>query len=131
MFLDSPACRVLLVDNDIEACQQMAEILTQQGCSVVCAHDAAAALDMIPLSVPEVVFVDFAMDDLDGYQIVAQSLKWQVDAALLVAMTDLSDAATRLRVKRTGFHMHLVKPERLDVMLLASSSRSGRATLMH
>lgn len=131
MFQDSPNCRVLLVDHDIDACHRMAEILTEQGCSVVCAHDAAAALQSIPLSIPEVVFVDFAMDDLDGYQLIAEAQKWHVDAALLVAMTELTDADTRRRVQRTGFHLHIVKPERIDVLLQAGSARSGRAVRMH
>ena len=131
MVLDSLSCRVLLVDNDIEACHLMAEILTSHGCSVSCAHDAVAALELIPLSDPEVVFIDFAMNDLDGYQVAAQSKKWQMETALIVALTGLSDADTRQRVKHTGFDMHIVKPGRIDVMLLADSCRNGRATLMH
>ena len=132
MTLESQqACRVLLVDHDIEACHLMAEILTTHGCSVFCAPDAAAALALIPLHHPEVVFVDFAIDCLDGYQVAAQAKIWQMETALVVALTGRSDVATRLRVKRTGFDLHIVKPERLDVMLLAGSCRSGRAALMH
>lgn len=124
-------CRVLLVDKDIEACRLMAEILTQNGCSVHCAHDAAAALNLIPLHDPEVVFVDFAMDQLDGNQLAAEAKKWQMASPLFVALTALSDLDTRRRVHRTGFHLHIVKPERIDVMLLAGSGRSGRPALIH
>ena len=131
MVLNSSNCRVLLVDNDIEACRLMAEILTKNGCAVFCAHDAAAALELIPLYDPEVVFVDFLMADLDGFQLAAQSEKWQMGAALLVALTEFSDAATQMRVKHTGFHMHIVKPERIDTMLLVGNARRGRAALMH
>lgn len=131
MNLDSLNCRVLLVDSDIEACHLMAEILTEYGCAVFCAQDAASALEMIPLYDPEVVFVDFAMEDLDGHQVAAQLEKWRMRDALIVALTDLSDAAIRRRVKHAGFHLHIVKPERIDTMLLAGSCRSGRAAMLH
>ena len=41
------SCSVLVVDDDVDTCRNLSDILTDLGYHVAIAHDGAAALDLV------------------------------------------------------------------------------------
>lgn len=58
--------RVLVVDNSPVVLQFMVDILSRKGYEVATAGDGLSALDILKKFVPDVIFVDFIMPNIDG-----------------------------------------------------------------
>ncbi|MFP5349004.1 MAG: ATP-binding protein [Gammaproteobacteria bacterium] len=119
--------RLLVVDDNVDAAQSLAILLTGAGHSVHTAYDGREALDMARKCRPHVAFVDIGLPELDGYE-VARRLRG--DPALrhtkLVAMTGYGQADDRRRSLAAGFDRHLVKPAEFPKMLEILSEVSER-----
>jgi DNA-binding response OmpR family regulator len=112
--------RILVVDDDTQTLEVIAELLDIHGHTVRCASNGLMALELVASFMPEVVLLDLGMPDLDGYQ-VAAALRRQHSSAkvLVVALTGHGDYASRVRVRDSGFHMHIVKPASVETLLMA------------
>jgi len=107
----SPACRVLVVDDNRDAAQSVASFLELGGHEVRTAADGAEALVASELFAPQVVVLDIGLPILDGYE-VAQRLRQSpiCSNALLVALTGYGQREDRLNAEAAGFDHHFVKP---------------------
>ncbi len=102
--------KVLVVDDNADAAQSLAVLLRLRGHEVHVALGGAEALQMVSLSVPELVFLDIGMPDIDGYE-VARRLRSQFHAGLtIVALTGWGTEQDRRRSREAGFDHHLTKP---------------------
>jgi len=118
--------RVLVVDDNPDAAELVAQLLSLQGHEVVFTCngvDALAAADRLD---PEVVFLDISMPDLDGYQ-VASALRrsGRFPSTRIVALTAWGNAKAREWSTATGFDAHILKPARAE--LLYSEAVLGRS----
>jgi CheY-like chemotaxis protein len=112
------ARRILVVDDNLDAAEIVAELLTLQGHQVVVAcngMDALAAAGQLDL---DVVFLDIGMPDMDGYQ-VASALRQsdKSSSARIVALTARGNAQARAKARVSGFDSHLLKPTCLDKLM--------------
>lgn len=121
---ESPARRILVVDDNQQVAESLARLLVIMGHQVHTVHDGAAALEAVRTFHPEVVFLDIGLPGMDGYE-VAQHLRTQYQQRVrLVAVTGYGQEEDRRRARQAGFDDHLVKPvakERLqDVLALGA-----------
>jgi two-component system CheB/CheR fusion protein len=121
--------RALIVDDNADAAQVLAEGLRRQGHDVRVAHDASSALVEAERMLPDVVLLDIALPDGDGYQ-VARRLRQRPSLAdtKLVALSGYGHEEHYARSRAAGFDRHLVKPvdlERLASLLAAWAPRSA------
>jgi DNA-binding response OmpR family regulator len=65
---------ILLVDDDVDFAELMAEALRDEGHRVAIARTAAAAQELAGVLRPDVVLLDLGLPDADGYS-VARSLR--------------------------------------------------------
>ena len=104
--------RVLVVeDNPIN--QMVAqEILSQAGFTVEIASGGQAALDMIGLSLPDLVLMDVQMPEMDGYEATRRIKALSPAAALLpiVALTANAMEGDRQRCLAVGMIDYVAKP---------------------
>jgi CheY-like chemotaxis protein len=109
-----PACRILVVDDNVDAAESLALLLSLEGREVRVAYDGPAALSAASDFRPEMVFLDLGMPGMDGYE-VARRLREQPElrGAVLVALTGWGEAEDRERSQQAGFDHHLVKPAQL------------------
>jgi signal transduction histidine kinase len=117
--------RILVVDDNKDAAKSLAMLLRLDGHEVRVAHGGTAALESTEAELPEVIFLDIGMPNVDGYQ-VAERLRARPDAGrvLLVALTGYGQEADRRRSERVGFDCHLVKPvEPADIKRLLAHPR--------
>ncbi len=109
--VESPAspARILVVDDNIDAAETLAGLLTARGYEVRTAYDGRQALEVARSFAPKVAIVDIGMPVIDGYQ-VAQELSADPEGPYLIAVTGYGQEHDRKRSKAAGFDRHLVKP---------------------
>ncbi len=114
------ACRVLLVEDDVDARETTAELLRMMGYAVEEAADGAAAIAAVGRRVPDVLVMDIGLPDRDGYQIAAE-LRADPRAARMpmIALTGYGQAGDRSTAVAAGFGEHLVKPVELPALVAA------------
>jgi PAS domain S-box-containing protein len=113
--------RVLLIDDQREARESLATLLTQAGASVEAAASGREALRLLDRgeegSSPEVIVCDIAMPDEDGYETLKRIRQWETSHGTaasirrpVVALSAFTQRADRIRALSEGFQMHLTKP---------------------
>ncbi len=109
--------RVLVVDDNVDAAELLAEVLELDGHEVSIAHDGVTALERVGTFAPDVVFLDIGLPGMDGYE-VARRLRERLGALTpkVVAVTGYGQAGDRQRSREAGFDAHLVKPAELDTV---------------
>jgi CheY-like chemotaxis protein len=103
--------RLLVVDDNQDAAISLAMLLRLQGHEVRVAHSGAAALELMKVFTPDVVFLDIGMPGMDGYE-VARRIREQpgLGKVVLAALTGWGQQEDRRRTAQAGFDHHLVKP---------------------
>jgi PAS domain S-box-containing protein len=103
--------RLLVVDDNRDAADTLAALLSVMGHDVVVAHDGYQALRMVDALQPQAVFLDIGMPGLSGYD-VAQAVRRneRLAGVMLVALTGWGGAEDRARTAQAGFDAHLTKP---------------------
>ncbi|XYJ12399.1 hybrid sensor histidine kinase/response regulator [Telluria sp. B2] len=115
--------KILVVDDNADAAQSMADLLRARRHVVDVANDGYQALEMIQALDPEVVFLDIGMPGLDGYEVASRVRRMPGYAhPMLVALTGWGAEHDLARARRAGFDHHLTKPAHIDAVeqLLAS-----------
>jgi signal transduction histidine kinase/DNA-binding response OmpR family regulator len=121
----SAGCRVLVVDDNVDAAESVAMFLGMVGHEVKAVADGLQALACAPTYAPQVVVLDIGLPMLDGYE-VAKRLRAlpQTAHSLLVAVTGYGGKHDRTRADQVGFDRYLVKPA--DPCVLADMIASWR-----
>jgi PAS domain S-box-containing protein len=106
-----PPARILLVEDNIDAADALAELLRLWGHQVTIAHDGLLALEAARSVRPEVVLLDIGLPGMDGYE-VARALRslGGLEGVLLIALTGYGQESDRHRSQLAGFDHHMVKP---------------------
>jgi len=107
--------RILIVDDETDAAEILAELLRRQGHETHTVHDGLAALEAVRTFGAEVVLLDLGLPLLDGYEVAMRLRQEYAERTmLLIAVTGYGSDSARLT--RAGFDHHLIKP--LDLRLL-------------
>ena len=70
---DASRKRILVVDDNVDAAETLAMLLTMMGNETLTAHDGMAALELAPAFRPDVIFLDIGMPKLNGLEVAAAS----------------------------------------------------------
>lgn len=106
---ESKIRRILVVDDNVDSAETMAEILKLWGHEVQTAHDGLGALEAARAHQPDAVLLDLGLPVMDGYE-TARRLREEGLVRLLVAVTGFGAAEDRRRTAEAGFDTHLTKP---------------------
>jgi len=103
--------RALVVDDNQDAAELLANLLSDWGHVVRVAHTGPDALEVIEQFTPDLALLDIGLPGMDGYELARQL---RARAALvnlrLVAVTGYGQAKDRIAAEQAGFAAHLVKP---------------------
>jgi len=107
----SKAKRVLLVDDNVDAAESLAQLLSLSGHDARTAGDGGQALRLAQDFHPEVVFCDLGLPGMNGYE-VAKELRLLPFGReiVLAALTGYGQPSDREKSAEAGFDAHLVKP---------------------
>jgi signal transduction histidine kinase/ActR/RegA family two-component response regulator len=101
--------RILVVDDNRDAADSLAGLLTKGGHRVQTRYDGASALDEIRRFKPNVVLLDIGLPGMSGYD-VARCIRNSRDDLLLIAITGYGQEEDRRCSFAAGFDHHFVKP---------------------
>jgi len=103
--------RVLLIDDNVDAAESLAQLLALSGHDARTAGDGAQAMRMAQEFKPEVVFCDLGLPGMNGYEVAKElrALPFGRDI-VLAALTGYGQPADREKTAKAGFDAHLVKP---------------------
>ncbi|MES2898846.1 MAG: response regulator [Pseudomonadota bacterium] len=109
------AVRILVVDDNQDAADSLAELLGYSGHTMKVAYSGAQALAAAEPFQPQFVFLDIGLPDMSGYE-VARRLRLLpgLERATLIALTGYGQQRDRDLAHDAGFDHHMVKPVDLD-----------------
>ncbi|HET6381672.1 MAG TPA: response regulator [candidate division Zixibacteria bacterium] len=109
--------RILVVDDNRDSADSLAELLAMEGHETHIARDGHQAVRSAAQLQPDVVVLDIGLPGMSGHDAarLIRSLPGGERVALL-ALTGLSQAEDRRRSADAGFEEHLVKPVDLGVL---------------
>jgi CheY-like chemotaxis protein len=116
--------RVLLVDDNVDAAEILAESLRSLGHEVTIAHDGPEALRLVTQLAPDTAILDIGLPVMDGYEL-ATKIREQMAARppRLIALTGYGQEADKARSSEAGFDVHLVKPVNLSTIVAFLNDR--------
>lgn len=107
--------RALVVDDNRDAANTLATLLRLQGHEVQVAYDGRAALEAVQNELPDCVFLDIGMPEMDGLEVARRIRSSHGGAApTLVAVSGWGQEEDRRRTFEAGFDHHLIKPVHPD-----------------
>jgi CheY-like chemotaxis protein/nitrogen-specific signal transduction histidine kinase len=117
--VDTRPLELLLVEDNVDIAETLAELLIAAGHQVQTLATAEEALSVLRERRPDVVLCDIGLPGMSGLEL-ATRLRADADperAALkLVALTGYGDAQTQGRIAGAGFDRTLIKPVQLDAL---------------
>ena len=104
--------RLLVVDDDPNTRELLAETLGLAGAKVVSAESASEALQFLAADTTDVIISDIAMPGEDGLSLIrrVRAEKSKVAQIPAIALTAFARAEDRARALEAGYQMYLVKP---------------------
>ena len=109
MLTRAPAQRILIVDDNEDACDMLRAALTDAGHVVRAAGDGPRALAIAAEFRPETAVLDIGLAGMDGYEL-ASRLRVVHPAIRLIALTGYGQAADLRAATAAGFDAHCRKP---------------------
>jgi signal transduction histidine kinase/ActR/RegA family two-component response regulator len=105
--------RVLIVDDDHDACELLTAVLLDAGAKVHAVHSTADALRELASFEPHLLLSDIGMPGEDGYALLRQVRAREAlegGHLLAIALTAFASQADREEALALGFEEHLAKP---------------------
>jgi PAS domain S-box-containing protein len=112
--------QVLVIEDNVDAGQSLADILELRGHHVRVARDGRSGLELAHELRPDVVFCDIGLPDVDGFD-VARAMRRDdcFRSTRIIALTGYAQAQDRQRAREAGFDAHVAKPADLDELMKA------------
>ena len=111
------ALRVLVVDDNTDAADMLAAVLSAKGYQTRVAHDGPAALLTAEKFRPAIAFLDLGLPVMDGYELATRLHEIpELRNLRLIAVTGYGQESDRRKTRQAGFHHHLVKPVDLQAV---------------
>ena len=112
-----PHYRVLVIDDNETCARVMMWTLEALGHTGRMAHDGVSAIAIAESFLPDVIFSDIGLPDMNGYDICkAMRNIPALENTLFVAQTGWGQREHMERSQAAGFDHHLVKPVSIDAL---------------
>ncbi|GAB3436349.1 PAS domain S-box protein [Massilia solisilvae] len=114
---DARPLRVLVVDDNADAAESLAELLGLLGHTVRVAHDGPQGYQLAREFLPDLVFLDIGLPGMSGHE-VARAIRRTsgLEHVVLIALTGWGAARDMARSHEAGFDQHLTKPVSFEAL---------------
>ncbi len=113
----APPRRVLVVDDNEDAANSLAVLLTMQGHETEAVYSGRDALKRVESFKPDVAILDIGLPEMTGYELARRlRARPELNGIRLLALTGYGQTDDRQRTKAAGFDDHLVKPVDLPAL---------------
>jgi CheY-like chemotaxis protein len=110
--------KVLVVDDNRDAADTLAMLLSLSGFETQVAYTPTDALQRIEASRPDIAVLDIGLPEMDGYELARRLRRQQPPfAGKLIALTGYGQQQDVEKAMSAGFDAHLTKPVEPDTLL--------------
>jgi CheY-like chemotaxis protein len=102
--------RVLVVDDNRDAAESLAELVEMFGHEAEVAFDGPSAIAKARANPPHVVLCDIGLPGMDGYAVARELRAMRPHGVQLVAVSGYALAEDQARAAEAGFALHVAKP---------------------
>jgi signal transduction histidine kinase/CheY-like chemotaxis protein len=124
------SCSVLLIEDNLDACETLKSLLEVNSHRVFTAHDGSAGLAMAIEAPYDVMICDIGLPGLDGFSIIEQ-LRLSANGArtFAIALSGYGQAEDRVRAIAAGFDRYFIKPVDPELLMsvVATEGCNGRS----
>jgi DNA-binding response OmpR family regulator len=120
---------ILVVDDDVDACHNLADILSDLGYRVRLAHDGPSALELVRQEAYDVALLDLKMPGMDGLTLYREIRKLRAETVAIV-VTAYAGSKTEEEVRTAGAWRLLHKPVDFDRLLPLVSQAVGQPLIL-
>jgi signal transduction histidine kinase/CheY-like chemotaxis protein len=113
--------KILLVDDNVDAVQTLAEYLELIGYVTATATHPEDALLLMPEYAPDIVILDIGLPGMTGYELATLIRKNTPSAPFMIALTGYGQQKDIAMSQQAGFDIHLTKPIALEALEAALS----------
>jgi signal transduction histidine kinase len=107
--------RVLVVDDNPDHRELLAEVLRMRGYEVIEAHDAPAALRIISEQKPDACVIDIGLPGMNGYELAKRLRELpETKNSRLIAVTGYGTRADKEAFEEAGFDYYFPKPTDIE-----------------
>jgi PAS domain S-box-containing protein len=123
--------RIMVVDDDADACAAMEHILESLGAVVKTALSVTEAISGLDQFSPQILVSDLGMPDFDGYELIrkVRAAGYSPQVLPAIAVTALARPEDRRQALLAGYQVHLVKPIDGSELTAVIAGLSGRTAL--
>jgi len=122
--------KILLVEDDRNTLEGLAEILTMENYDVTKAIDGHSAMKEIKNSTFNVMVTDLLLPDFDGMELANLAWKEQNDL-MVIMMTAFGSVKHAVNAMKKGIYDYLTKPIDIDELLIVISKALNEQKLRH
>jgi CheY-like chemotaxis protein len=115
--------RVLVVDDNRDAAETLAQLVELFGHEAEVAFDGPSAIAKARANPPDVVLCDIGLPGMDGYAVARELRAMRHDGIRLVAVSGYAQAEDMAKAAEAGFDVHVAKPPdpgRIERLLAAA-----------
>ena len=124
----SRVCRVMVVDDNIDAAESVAMYLRLEGHEVKVVTNAHHAISSASVFAPQVAVLDIGLPELDGYYLARRLRSQATGELMLIALTGYGQKEDRERALDAGFDHFFVKPtDPREIQAVIAGTRKGAA----
>ncbi|MBW1692374.1 MAG: response regulator [Deltaproteobacteria bacterium] len=107
--------KILVVDDEIEACNALKEFLVVKGHEVYTAQDGKTALDNVQKLRPQLVLLDMIMPGMNGMEVLKgiKKIDPQIGVIMVTVVTNEAQAKKALEL---GAYDYITKPVDLNYL---------------
>jgi CheY-like chemotaxis protein len=122
---ESVGKRILVIEDNVDSAQSLADLLELAGHEVRITHDGRSGLAIAREFRPHVILCDIGLPGMDGYE-VARAIRRDdsLGSIRLIALSGYAQPEDRQRTRDAGFEMHIAKPLDIDSLMAAVLERA-------
>jgi DNA-binding NtrC family response regulator len=107
--------RILVVDDEIEACNALEEFLSLKGHEVHTALDGPTALEKVQEVKPDIVLLDMIMPGMEGTEVLKKIKEFDFDTSV-VMVTVVAEQNKAKKTMELGAFDYITKPVDLNYL---------------
>jgi DNA-binding NtrC family response regulator len=120
--------KILIVEDEPDLCEMIADVLRDEGYGVDCATDGAAAVAAAEATSYDVVLTDVRLPKLDGLALVRR-LREESPSTDIILMTGNANVSDAVGVLKEGAFDYLTKPLQIDELVIQMARISSYRSL--
>jgi len=102
--------RVLIIDDNVDSADTLAELVAVFGHKVEVAYDGQSGVKLAKANKHELVLCDIGLPDIDGYEVAKALRKILPAETRLVAVSGYAQPEDKMKAIESGFNAHCAKP---------------------